>query len=456
MGSLRYRLMVGVGVLSALGLRAEDPPGGSPRSIEGIDERLTNVEGQLQGMKGLRLEDPSAIRVYFREGLRLETADRAYTARIGGRLHADLGFHAQDSGLEAFLRANPQAGATRDGSIQDGAEIRRSRLNHEATIYDLFFYRVEFDFAGGDGLAHFRNVYVGGKIPEAGSLFIGNFKEPVGLEELTSSNDIPFMERSLTSTFTPAYNLGIMLQNSVLDQRMTYAAGVFREDTGDLAFSQRDGKYNVSTRLTGLPFYEDDGRCLLHLGGSLSYRNPATSSGTVPADMSVVRFRQRPEAHLAPRLVDTDNIAVEDYQQGGLEAAAVFGPLWLQGEGIVANVEQWGGPDLVFHSYYGMIGYILTGEHRPYNRASGVFSRVKPKQNFLDGQGGLGAWEIAARYSYINLDDANIAGGRLHDVTLGLNWYLNPILRVMMNGVWAHREGVGDFYAFLMRFQAAF
>jgi phosphate-selective porin OprO/OprP len=82
---------------------------------------------------------------------------------------------------------------------------------------------------------------------------------------------------------------------------------------------------------------------------------------------------------------------------------------------------------------YGSI--FITGEHRRYNTAEGVLTSIHPKQNFDPFKGGWGAWEVAARYSYINLNSSsgNINGGKEDNVTLGLNWYLHPNLRVMFN-----------------------
>ena len=50
----------------------------------------------------------------------------------------------------------------------------------------------------------------------------------------------------------------------------------------------------------------------------------------------------------------------------------------------------------------------------------------------------MGALELAARYSSMDLSEAN--GGILNDITLGLNWYLNPSTRIMFNYV----MGVAD------------
>ena len=109
----------------------------------------------------------------------------------------------------------------------------------------------------------------------------------------------------------------------------------------------------------------------------------------------------------------------------------------------------------VFTGYYVIVGYFLTGEHRNYLTSSGFFGRVKPKKNF--GQdGGLGAFELALRYSAIDLDSKDILGGQLSDINVGLNWYLNPVTRFSINYVRANLIDVGNANIFQMRFQLDF
>jgi phosphate-selective porin OprO/OprP len=93
------------------------------------------------------------------------------------------------------------------------------------------------------------------------------------------------------------------------------------------------------------------------------------------------------------------------------------------------------------------VSYFLTGESRPYDRKLGIHDRLKPFENFFHVrrgsrgiQTGLGAWEVAARFSNIVLNDENIRGNNLTDFTFGLNWYLNPYTRWKFNYVRAFLE----------------
>ena len=92
------------------------------------------------------------------------------------------------------------------------------------------------------------------------------------------------------------------------------------------------------------------------------------------------------------------------------------------------------GGKLNFGSFYIEGSHFPTGEHRIYRNSRASFDRVKPFHN-LGNQNGWGAWEIALRYSQLDLNDQLINGGKLRDLTVGLNWYLNPTTRMMWNYV---------------------
>ncbi len=135
----------------------------------------------------------------------------------------------------------------------------------------------------------------------------------------------------------------------------------------------------------------------------------------------------------------------------------MYGPFSLQGEYVQAIVDSINRNNVCFQGFYIMSSYFLTGEHRPYNKKTGAFGRVKPKKNYSSKpDGGKGAWELAARYSYLDLDDKSVNGGRLQDFTFGVNWYLNPNTRVMWNYVFADLADGGDADIFQMRIQIDF
>jgi phosphate-selective porin OprO/OprP len=391
-----------------------------------LEEQIEELKKQEPGT------DPADLRVYWKEGLNLDTLDGDFKLKIGGRLMNDWFWSSEDAGLKADV-----------GEQEDGVEFRKARLYFEGLIYGNVEYKLEFDFAEGDAVL--KDAYLGLTDFPLGKLRAGHFKEPFSLEELTSSKYITFMERALPNVFAPGRNTGFMLHNTAFDERMTAAIGVFR-DTDDQGKAVDDGGYNVTGRVTVLPVYKDKGANLLHLGAAYSYRNPDDS----------IQYQQRPEAHLANRFVDTGIFAGDQVDLVGLEAAWVKGPLSLQGEYMMADADRLGGGSNVkFDGYYVQASYFLTGEHRNYKTSEGAFSRTKPKKNYSAGVG-PGAWEVKARYSGLDLNDSDIAGGELNDITAGVNWYLNPNIRIMWDYVHADKDDVGQADMLMMRLQFDF
>lgn len=385
------------------------------------------------GQSVLAEEKDTDFKMYWKNGIRFQTADKAFSFKFGGRIMNDWAFMSEDDSLKAAI-----------GQLQDATtEFRRARLYISGAVYEKVIFKAQYDFAGGD--ADFKDVYLGLKnLPGVGTLKVGHFKEAFGLEELTSSKYITFMERSLPVIFAPSRNTGIGVNNTALNKRLTWAAGLFLDTGGYGDEDDAENSAAATARITGLPWYQGKDR-LLHLGLSYSNRD---------AKDDAVEYDQSPEAHLAPDFVDTGSIAADSENRFGIEVALVYGAFSLQGEYMGANVETPDGSDPSFSGYYASASYFLTGEHRAYKNSSGTFDRVKPKTNF--GKGGTGAWEVALRFSGLDLNDDPIQGGELEDITFGLNWYLNPNVRTMFNYVLADLDTVGDAEIVQLRFQIDF
>jgi phosphate-selective porin OprO/OprP len=115
-------------------------------------------------------------------------------------------------------------------------------------------------------------------------------------------------------------------------------------------------------------------------------------------------------------------------------------------------------PNAVLNGFYVEGSWFLTGESRSsfYRTQFGSFDRIIPLNNFSITGAHWGAWQLAARFSRMDTDSGAIQGGRLDDITGGINWYLNPNTRVTVNYIWAHLEGVGDSNIAQGRFQVTF
>ena len=355
----------------------------------------------------------------------IESDDKAFKLKFGGRIQADYTFVDADDAL---------VGSTEG----DGFEFRRARLFFSGTIYERVTFKAQYDFAGGD--ADFKDVWIGLK-QDWGEVKFGHYKEYFSLEELTSSKYLAFLERSLNNAFSPGRNSGVGVHGG--SDTVTWGFGAFY-DADDFGVSSSEDNVNLTGRVAFRPLYEDGGKRMFHIGLAATQKEREGS----------IRFRARPEAHFSGRFVDTRSFAADDALIYNLELAGVFNSFWFASEVTQADVSTPIGADPSFDGGYVELGYLFGGNHRRYKAAAGIFDRQKPKDNF--GAEGGGAWEIAVRYSTIDLTDAGITGGELDDVTLGVNWYLNPATRLMMNWVHADKDGVGEADFFLVRWQVDF
>lgn len=164
------------------------------------------------------------------------------------------------------------------------------------------------------------------------------------------------------------------------------------------------------------------------------------------------RIRARPAlrngpGYAVPILVDTATLPANSQFLIGSEVAAVLGSWTFQAEWtgqFFGGAQDVSGADLgtaFFQGGYVQALYFLTGEHQEYETKEGVFGRVVPYNNLRFGQGMIGAWQLGVRFSYLDLTDKSINGGQVSDMTIGLNWFLNPNMKVQANYLLTHRDG---------------
>lgn len=362
------------------------------------------------------------------------------TVKLTGFFQADaVWFGQSDANRLAVGRGNLSA-----GDVQDGADFRRARLAGVGKAWDNVAYMLEMDFAF-PGRPSFMDVWL--ELEEAvpfATLRIGQFRQPLGMDGQTSVKDLTFLERGLPFAFLPFRQIGAMVSDPVPDDEVTWAASVFRFPTDAFGGNVGDnGGYGFATRLTRVLASEQQASPLLHFGGGYSFIDPAND---------VVRYRNQPEVFVGetgggglvpvgvpsnvPPFVDTGLLPTDQVNLFNIELATAWGAFYTQSEAFFAVVGQQAGPNLVFPGYYVHAAYLLTGESREYNRRAGVFQRVVPHSS-TGRQGGSGAWEVAVRWSHIDLTDENVAGGRLNDLTGGVNWYLNPHTKFQFNYIHA-------------------
>lgn len=363
------------------------------------ENKKTNEQQQAElDEKLAEATKPSDVEISTNGGLTLKTRDGQFSTKVGGRVQVDA----------ATYGGSPDMG--------DGTDIRRARLYLSGTLYRDWGYKLEYEF-DNDSITDAFISYNGF---ENYQIMVGNFKDPFSLDYMISANNTMFMERALPTAFNAGRHIGVMgARNS---QYWTLAAGVFGDTVSNTGGDEDEG-WGWSSRGTLSPINEP-GK-LLHFGLGLNYRDLQPSNE--------VRFSQAAESNVSGvRIVDTSVLDNADSMlKSGLELATVMGPFTAQAEYIRASVDRDNISDADFDGWYVQSSYFLTGESRPYK--NGVFGGIKPNRRL--GDGGIGAWEVAMRYSSLDLNDGDINGGEADSMTLGLNWYPVPMLRFSANYV---------------------
>jgi phosphate-selective porin OprO and OprP len=435
---------------------------------------------------GVHVLEPSAGR------FGIESADGRNAIFLTGRLHLDAG---------DYLDYTP---GSRFAAVQDlnsGVNARRARIGVIARFMRDWDFNLIYDLGGsGDGfppdpgalasgLENALVTYSGLKNNGVPLVFdLGYMDVPFTQEESSSSNDIPLVERA-----------------AIINVASNIMANDFRSAFGVRSFSDRywagayvTGPTSGSNHTTGEPLgavgragynisYSPEG--YLHLEGDAG----ALLKPPAPGGIRSITLSDRPELRVDPTQILSTGAAlgtaanplnnVVVYGGGGI---ANWHNFQVNGEAYRIDVNRQGLATNHFEGGYVEGSWILTGEQRKYSPPAGAYLRPVPEHPFLPFDGSCcGAFELAARYSTIDLNDNfiprpplgsnSVGGGQQTVYAVGLNWYPNANMRFLFDllhgkinkrfstaaggGIAGTPPGTpvgGEFNAVVMRTQVAF
>lgn len=444
--------------------------------VTALEERIEQLEAALaegaagksdDGEQGLH---DTMVPSWGREGFQAESPDKEFKIHVGGRVQLDgVVLDAPDLVL----------GGVGDA---DAVDFRRARIRIDGTMYYTMQWAAEFDFVNAfdsdpTNPADYVNAFGGDAIhtvaptdlwwdfsemPLLGNLRLGNQKEPIGLEHVQSSRFLDFMERSYLQDaffgpFNNGFSPGVMVHSYNESETVTWQYGAYRNTQNVFAYDVGDSEYAATGRITCVPWSACDDRELVHLGIAGSFRgldqDETLANGNIRV-RSRASLRNGP-GPLNPTIADTNfagRLFADDQVLINPEAAYVRGPWLFQTEYCAGWINETiftptGGAatdigQVFVQGSYVNVLYFLTGEHRAYDRHEARFARVVPHENAMrlkDGTlTGIGAWQIGARYGFLDLNDDGVAGGYIQDLTLGLNWFLNPHAKLQFNFIADH------------------
>jgi phosphate-selective porin OprO and OprP len=355
----------------------------------------------------------SSVTAGWRDGFFIENANGDFRLQIGAFAQADARFAFDDS----------------SETLTDTFSLRRLRMSVRGRVAQRFEFLLNPDFAGG--VLTLFDAYVDTRFSNAVRLRVGKTKVPIGHERAQSASNQLFFERALTAAIAPNRDLGIHVLGDLGGGVFSYQGGVIN-GTADGASGDsdsNDGKDFVG-RLVVRPFAKDPKSALAKLSFAIS-GSAGEQSGTAPLPTFRTSLMQQAFFSYAGAAADGTRTRYSPflsyYHKG-------FGGFF---EYIRSQmpIREGGVTEDIAHQAWQIAGsYVLTGE--PASDAG-----IRPKANFNFGGGDWGAFQIAARYHALSVDEAAIrlgfaASGASREAkawTAGLNWYWNPYIRYTFN-----------------------
>jgi phosphate-selective porin OprO/OprP len=332
------------------------------------------------------------------------------TFELGGGLLVD--YIGYDPDTMARSQFNPPS----IGKLRDARFLLGGKFNTKRS----FTWQAGIMYDAATSKLFVRQTGIMIAVPEWwGHIFIGRAKEGFSLNKVMNGYDGWTMERQpFTDASIPLLADGIKWLGYVPSQHYFWNLGLF----GD-AFSQGQTFSSYSNQFVvrggWVPEVADTAGTLVHLAMNYRIGKP---------DKDSLRLRSRPEAFEAPYYIDTQSFPASLSQQFGPEFYYRPGRVLLGTEYYwqYVNSEQEG--NLWFHGGDVVATWLITGETRSYNTVGNYFRGIEPAKTVI--QGGPGAWELVLKYSYANLDNRAIQGGKFSRVTPMLNWYLTDNMRL--------------------------
>jgi phosphate-selective porin OprO/OprP len=437
-------------------------------ALEQVVKQNAEKQAQAATNGGTEVGSDPNMTSKWNDMLETKTKSGDFRTHVGGGLQFDFTQFNNDPNLVV-----PQA-VGGIGPQPNSITLRRARIRLDGTVYETFDYMFETEFANAltsstaspgqpvainPAITDFWITWT--HLPGLGNIRVGNQKEPMGMEHMMSYRFTDFLERSylqdvIFGPFTNGFSPGASVFNWSEDERATWAIGAFGNSSDVFGYSLGND-YAITGRLTWLPFYDEltKGRYLWHVGASASSRGP---------DEGLVRLRTRgnirsgPPGTLNPIYADTRDMQADSQQVLNFESAIQYGPWSVQAEYAgtwVAGAVQPFAPAVpvdhgtpYFQGGYVEVMYFVTGEHRNYNTKLAAFDRPNVYENAYIVAGrdgtcmGSGAVQVGARYSAMDLNANGINGGDLQSMTFGVNWFLNPTVKVQFNYDLTHRSEV--------------
>jgi phosphate-selective porin OprO/OprP len=417
----------------------------SNQSPELSDSQVAQIQAEVEDLKraqaaqyaDVQSQRQSDVQTSFKNGRpTFKTADGNFSASLRALVQYDSAYYAQ--------------GQRPPGTdFSSGSNFRRARLGFSGTLYKDWSYEFLYDL-GGSGVesATIASAYLQYDALAPVHIRVGAYPTPESFEDSTSAADLLFLERAQP----------VDLERSIAGSDGRQGATIFGYDdnyfaalsyTGGLV--GESGVFDEESNLVGRAAYR------FILGDDVNFAVGADTTYVIkPADLTAgneaseaIRLRERPELNVDDqgiRLIDTGNLNANHLWTWGLEATGNWHSLYGQGGYFGYQVDRRDSPlsNPDFNGWYLQASWMLTGEAKPWRPERGAYGSPSPTDEFSFDKIGWGAWELAGRYSVLdlNFDEGSaglplppdgIRGGEQKIWTAGLNWYPNNAIRFLLD-----------------------
>ncbi len=355
----------------------------------------------------------STLTAGWRDGFFIQNDNGDFRLQIGVFAQADGRFALDDT----------------DEAVTNMFAVRRMRPYLRGRVAQRFEFFVNPDFAGGTLTLY--DAYIDTRFSNAFRVRLGKAKSPVGHERLIAASTQLFFERAFPTAIAPNRDIGVQVLGDVAGGIFSYQGGLTNgsQDGGNTDLDTNDGKDLVG-RIVVRPWAKNVKSPLNGLGFALS-----GSTGSQSGVLATPIFRTATVQQIFFAYVG----ATGDGRRNRVSPYAYY---YRKGFGGFAEYIRSTMPvrkgnlreDIAHQAWQIAASLVLTGENA-------TEAGVRPTNNFDFGKGHWGAFQVAARYHVLSVDEAAIrlgfaTAGSSHEAkawTGGLNWYLNPYIKYVVN-----------------------
>lgn len=390
----------------------------------------------------------------------IQSGDGRFVANLHGVMQFDAGGYFQRAAgplATDLRRGGAAADAAHARDLSNGTFFRRARVGIDGKVFGDFDYNILFEFggAGQEDAGHIQELWLQYTGLKPFRFRVGAFPPSIGLEDQGSTNGSLFLERPAISDIARGVAGGDFREGAQLAASRdrwfasvaltTRVVGVANSSSNGSA-QPYDQAFGGIVRAAVVPIQGEDYLVLAGAHGSRVFSVSDAGGPDVAANRYPFQLRDRPELRIdGTRLIDTGAINAAHVNSGGLELAAQKRQFFVQGEYERITIERRDSPlaNPHFSGWYVEGGLVLTGERRKFNTGTFAFDAPTVDHPFDLAAGTFGAFELAGRYSVVDLNyrqgapgtapatDA-VRGGEQKIIAGGLNWYLNPVVRFML------------------------